>query len=390
MTTAGPTYFDTSDQESVQRWEKKLFVTVARDTPIFNAKNGFVREDADGLIQRKTELFKNGGAKAWFTLVREFRGKPSFGNETLRGKEQGLRTATNSLEITKVRAAAGIDGEIVQQAIEWSVADQNQKELAAQFRKFLEAGAMMHLTGFTIDANAAGTRIDEWYFDGTHKGLCFGQLPTAPDAKHMYRCGGLSTDQAVGADPTAFVDLNVIEDLIARAKLLPTPIRKARIGGMKKYVFFLHPDVTKLLRRQESEWWQLMTAAMQGGKIEGNPLWGGEGTKILGEYQDTVFIETAYLPPGIHSTASTAVANTRRCVFAGAQALLLGLGRRYANENMFRFEKENWDYNDKAGIAAGMLAGMKATRFNIEEAAEDQDYGKIVVTSYAADSITWS
>lgn len=390
MTIAGPTYFDTSDTESVKRWEKKLFVQTMRDVPLFNPANGFVREDADGLIQRKTELFRNGGAKAYFTLVREFRGKPAWGNETLRGKEQGLRSSTFSLEITKVRAAAGIDGEIVEQSIEWSVADQNQKELGNQFRKFLEAGALMHLTGFTIDANVSGTRPDEWYLDGTHKGLCFGQLPTAPDAKHMYRPGSHTTDQSVGADPTAFIDLDDIEDIIARAKLLPLPIRKARIQEGKYWVFLLHPDVTKLLRRQESEWWQLMTSALQGGNKKGMMLFGGESTKPLGIYNDTLFVETSYLPPGIHSTASTPVANTRRCVFCGAQSMLAGLGRRYTNENMFRFQKENWDYADKAGIAAGILMGMAAPRFSVEEVSETHDYGKIVVTSYAEDSLTWS
>lgn len=392
MTTGAPLYVDMSDPAAVKKWEQRLFQLAMRETVIFNPANGLVRDDEDGVVHRKTEPFKSdgGGARATFTLVHDLEGEAAYGNENLHGKEMGLTSATDTLDINNVRIAASVDGEIVEQRIPWATANLNQKKLARKFQIMMEASALMHLTGFAINAATASGYAHEKWLKGNSLANTFGHTPRTPDDKHFYRPNDHTTDEDIAADQTAIIDLNVIEDVTARAKQLLIPIRKAKIGKGRYWVFFLHTDAVKVLRRQETEWWQYMTSRIQGGEIDGNPIkTGGEGTRVLGEYQETIFFETSYLPPGIHSSTSTPVAGTRRWVFGGAQMLLLGLGKRYSNENQFKFRRQEWDYGDKWGIATGMLAGMRSPRFHVPAVNQDHDYGKIAGTSYVEDSVSF-
>ena len=81
-----------------------------------------------------------------------------------------------------------------------------------------------------------------------------------------------------------------------------------------------------------------------------------------------------------------AVNTVRRNLFLGAQAGCFALGSAYDGIEKERMGKDNlmsWyeqtdDYGNEKGISCGSIFGIKSTLFN------SKDYGKMVITSYAA------
>ena len=105
-----------------------------------------------------------------------------------------------------------------------------------------------------------------------------------------------------------------------------------------------------------------------------NPIFTG----ALGVYNGVILFESTR----IYSPAT----NVRRNLFLGAQAGVFAIGnaydsieqRRVGKDNMMSWYEESDDYGNEKGISAGMIFGVKKTRFN------SKDYGVICISSYAA------
>jgi N4-gp56 family major capsid protein len=112
---------------------------------------------------------------------------------------------------------------------------------------------------------------------------------------------------------------------------------------------------------------------MQGGEVTGSPLFTG----ALGVYNNVILHEWSYLPTAV-SVSDTAIGNAkvRRNVFCGAQAAVMGYGQE-SGPNQMSWVEELFDYGNQLGVSAGMIGGLKKTRFN------SADFGTIVVSSYA-------
>ena len=106
---AGPTHFNLADPETILKWERELYVEVAKRTALMNKKLGLVGDGPTFVVQRQKEVFKTGGTRATITLRRELRQLPTFGNQVLRDHEEGLRTATFNYEINQIRQIARVE-----------------------------------------------------------------------------------------------------------------------------------------------------------------------------------------------------------------------------------------------------------------------------------------
>lgn len=372
------TYFDLSDPEVRQDWEKQVMVQVTKRCTLLNPKYGLIGNEDTNMIQRRTEAFKEGGSRATITLIRQLRQKPAYGNQTLRDQEEGIPTATFQWDINQLRHAVKIAGvRITQQRVTWDVWQRSLTLMGEYWPKVLEAGMCMHLAGFTVD----GSTQSEWYHDGTHLGMTLNNVPRAADTKHIYRPNGAADDLAVSTDPSARIDLNTATILKTIAKNLPIPIRPCMTPWGEVYVFLVHSYAIRHLK-ENSRWLAMMRDTLKGGAIDGNPLFTG----ALGLYDEVLWVEANYLPPGFVS--STIYRDVRRNVFCGAQALALGFGKMFKDESTFVNEQESWDYANNKGVAASTLMGAKSPYFSVEEQGTTEDFGKIVVPSYAQELVT--
>lgn len=378
---AGPTFYDMGDPEVVLQWERKVLAAAAKRNALLNKKLGFIGEAETSLIQRKKEVYKRGGTRATFILSRQLRQLPSFGQQTLREREEGLDTSTYNLDINQVRHAVAVQGiRITKQRVPFDVWEESISKMGEFWPQVMSAGMFAHLCGVQYDVSTVG----EWYHRGDQLGVTFSNTPRAPDTKHILRVNDHANDQTVATDPTAILDIHIGSKLKAIAKMLPVPIRPALIHGQELYVLFVHPYQVAHLK-DNSRWLSRMRDTLKGGGISADhPL----VTGALGIDDGVLWVEDPYVFPGVNSSTNARVADCRRAVFCGAQAGFIGLAKQYEDESTFTNDEENWDYRNNKGISATILAGFGAPYFVLNDQGTTEDFGKIVVSSYAKELVT--
>lgn len=382
--TGQGTYYDLTDPEVRQNWERELHVEVAKRTALMNPASGCVGDTENHMVQRKKEVFVDGGSQATITLSRQLRNKPVFGNATLRDREESIVTKTFKYQINQIRNAVQVNGRITKQRVTWDIWKRSLTLVGEYWPKVIESAAFLHACGVPYNVSTQ----NEPFLDGTDLGCTFSNVPREPDANHIVRIndngGGAYYDEDVNGDPSAILDTDIAARLVAQAKVLPIPIRPAMIHGEPLYVLWLHTYQVRHLKQNFTSWFQKMRDAMKGGMLADNP----RITGALGIEDGVLFMESAYIPTGFHHTTHARQANTRRAVFGGAQMLTMGFGKETPDENTFVNAEESWDYANNKGISAAILSGIASPYYAIDEQGTTDDFAKIVVTSYAKEIYT--
>jgi hypothetical protein len=162
------------------------------------------------------------------------------------------------------------------------------------------------------------------------------------------------------------------------------PIRPWIYKGNPYYGYFLHPFNVQDLLATGTQWYDLITKTLQGGKVDNNPIF----TRAIGMYRNVLLFSEAHLPQGT-SNAGVAVANTRRNVFFGAGALALAYGRaERGNFEKMRWHSGTYDHGRKFYGSAGMVWGLKSPNFSVN--GTTRLYGRIVVTTYTQDRLAYT
>ena len=349
--------FSTSDTNAVKLWSRILEVETLKATPIAP----LIGTSANSIIQKKTELSKGAGDKVTFSLRMQLSGDGRTENQTLEGNEESFTLYADSLLVNELRHAVRVKGDwsIHNQRIPFDLMSEAKDALVDWTAKRLAVSFFNQVCGYTPQSNTIYTGMN---------------AVTAAASSRILRANSQSTDSAVGSDPTAIMSLKYI-DYAKEAALLATPmIRPVRVDGEDVYVCYLDPRQVTDLRRNTStgEWLDITKSAYQGSRAN-NPLFDGS----LGFYNGVVLrmAPDGMIPAGI--SGSSAVANTRRAVFLGAQSAVIAFSKG-GGPTTYNWREESFDYDDERGIAMRTLVGLKKTIFN------SVDYGVIVITTYAA------
>lgn len=354
------TEFGVNHPLAVKVWSKKLMSEAIANTWI----GKFIGNSKDSLIYRKDEISKSAGDQVVCGLRMRLVGDGVQGDATLEGQEEALTTYSDTLVINQLRHATRSAGKMSEQRVPFDVRQDNLEGLRDWWSERLDQSFANQVAGFTAQVD---TR-----FTGNN-------AATAADVDHLIRAGNVVNDESLISSNK--FDLSLIDACVARAKTffengIPI-IRPLRVDGEDKYVMFLHPYQVRDMRTNASngQWLDIQKAATSGGDRAKNPIFTG----ALGEYNGVVLHEWTRLPKGVHSVNNVAVDNTRRAVFAGAQAACVAFGSENGVDKMTWFE-ELFDYGNQLGVSAGAIFGLKKTRFNAK------DFGTIVVPTYAAAS----
>lgn len=372
-------HYDVGDSEVRDNWDKRIFRQYVYKTVFFNPANKLVKDegaDDNAFCIRKKEAFQEGGTRATITLTKKLVGSPTHGNQTMWDREEGIATTTFRWEITKIRHAVRVDGEIVEARVTWNIIKTSSKALGEWFAERQEAAAAMHLTGFTIDA---GRPTTEPWLQGNDLGATWGNAPVRPDAAHYLTVNDKLPDNFTNTD---VIDLPMLSDAVALAATYAQPFRPVRIYGDDYYLWLVHPYTARDWKDSGTRWWEIAKAAIQGGNINGSPIIRG----TLGVYENVVIMAWNYLPPAINDAGTAVVANTRHAVLCGQAALLYGVAKRYPDENTFRKVERDKDYGDKVGVEAHTMGGLACPAFEIN--GTTQRFSTIVMAGYAKDLIT--
>ena len=215
----------------------------------------------------------------------------------------------------------------------------------------------------------------------------------APSTGYQVFANGRTSEATLVAGDKMTV--NLIDNCVAIAHTLTTPIKPIRMKGMEIFgCLFLHPLQIKSLRTNFSTgmWGDIQRAAMQGGQITGNPIFTG----AIGMYANVVIHEDVRVPYGDNvqqyaadgvtirynaigagnGTNTAGTTNVARGVFCGAQAACMAFGRAYGMDMKMKWYEELLDGGNQLRVSAGLIFGFKKTQFN------SVDYATITVSSY--------
>lgn len=369
-------YYDITAPETTKLWSKQFWRVFRKSDAIWDPKFGFVGKDYEtSPIVEVDDFEKSAGDEVTIPLGFQFGGDGVVGDQVLEGNEEAIDTQTFKFKIDDQAHGWRSRGIMSGQRVRFDIVKESMNFLKDWWKSRRAVSAVNHLCGNTRQTNMAFTANN---------------TPQAPDTNHIYRLGaagglGVGDDATVGGDTTAKFDLNILSKLITISESLQVPIRPFIYKGNPYYGCFVHPFVVEDLIATGTQWYDIMTKALQGGARDGNPLF----TRALGMWRNVLIFVEPHLVQGT-SNAGAAVANTRRCVFFGAGALAMAYGRQERGT----FEKMRWhsgtyDHGRKYYGSAGMVWGMKSPRHTINGTA--RDYGKIVFTVYTQDrlSYTW-
>ena len=96
-------------------------------------------------------------------------------------------------------------------------------------------------------------------------------------------------------------------------------------------------------------------------------------------YNNMILHESTRVTQGVNSSSGAAIANVRRAVLCGAQAVTMGFGREGSRPSNFNWVEEYFDFKNQLGVAAGSIYGIKKARYN------SLDFGTVVMSSWSPD-----
>lgn len=387
--------YGVNDPAAIKLYSHRLFAQAIQSTAA--SKLSLIapsRESPDNIVQIMDDTQKTEGDSIRYDLIAKLQGAGVIGDNVLAGQEEALKTFQDILVINQLRHAVLPYGAMSQQRVPFSMRDQAKMRLADWWSERIDYSLLNQLCG-----NTTGTFVQAVPYETKYTGL---NATILPDTDHVVVANG--KDSEVGGDatyantgttvaPLVLGDtftIDLIDSLVAKAHTLTTPIKPIRMKGMEIFgVLFLHPLAVKSLRTNfsQGQWGDIQLAAMKGGQISGNPVFTG----AIGMYGNVVIHEDVRVPYGdsaqeldtggtirynsVSAVAGTAT-NVARGVFCGAQSACIAFGRAYGADMKMRWFEELLDAGNQLRITAGMIMGIKKTRF------QSMDYATITVSSY--------
>lgn len=354
------------DVKAQKKWSGALIVDLAKKS-YFERK--FISTSDNSVIQRKTELESDAGDRVSFDLCVQLRGKPTYGDNRLEGKAEGLRFFTDEVNIDQVRHAVSAGGKMTRKRTAHDLRMVGKDRLGDYWSRFFDEMIFVYLSG------ARG--INEDFIEDTSWTGHAGNAIQAPDTSHLLY-GGSATSKATLAS-TDKMSRGVIEKAIVKAKMMqakdPTVANMLPTvwDGEEHYVLLMSEFQEYDLRTSTTggEWLDIQKAAAAA-EARNSPIFKGG----LGMINDTVLHSHRN---GIRFNDYGAGANVlaARALLLGRQAGAVAYGT--AGGMRFDWKEEVQDYENEPTVASGTIAGFKKTRFN------GKDFGVISIDTAAAD-----
>jgi N4-gp56 family major capsid protein len=361
---------------------------------------GLSKDDPSNFVQFFEETADKSGDTIKYDLIYNPFGPGIAGDSVIAGNEVPLTYDQDALIINQLRQSMLLKGMMSQQRVPFSLRDKARNGEANWLRTMIDYGLMNQAAGNTGAAllpyvGSSGTDSGQFNYTGM-------QAPIAPSSDHWLFPGGATTEATVGGDPKYSFTLDMIPDIVALAQgTLSTPIKPVIINGLEiaGVLFLDHLQVKDLKKQYDSgQWGNIMGMAMQGGQVQGNPIFTG----ALGIFDNVVIHQDTYLPWGDgvttnlvknpqtrqmvaapNSLFNIGITTTQigRFVFLGAQSVALAVGMADGTPDAplrVKWVEEPLDANNQLRVTCGMIFGFKKTQFG------GSDYAVITGSTYVS------
>ena len=349
--------YQTTDPLSVRRWAKLMLAQYMLDTLFFR----FASPDDTSLVQILDDLQKHAGDNVTYGISQLLSAPGVMDLNTLTGNEEAPLTFGDSLYVHELAHAILLVGPISDQRILFDRRKTGRNRLADWYAARTDHSAANQLGSYTPQT------------DTRYTGL---QAVIAATRQIIAPNGTTPNSDAATLNNTGTFTINLIDQAELQAKSLTNGIRPLKVGGRSFYVMFMHTSQATDMRTNTSvgQWLDIQKAAMTGGDIGDNPIF----WEALGQYHRTLIHENSRVTNSV-ANAGTAVANTKRALFCGAQAATMAFGRAQTNDQKFTWLEELRDFGRQIGIGVSAIWGLKKVVFNAK------DFGVVVVDSYGID-----
>lgn len=351
------------DPRAVKRWSADLAVDV-RKKSYFEQR--FIGTSENSVIQRKTELESDSGDTISFDLSVHLRGKPTYGDNRVEGKEENLRFYSDQVKIDQVRHSVSAGGRMSRKRTVHNIRRIARDRLGDYFYKFVDELLFIYLSG------ARGINKD-FIEDEAFTGFAGNPLE-APDADHLLYGGSATSKASLTAND--IMSPLVIERAMEKAAMMQAEnpetanMVPVNIDGGEHYVCVMSEyQATDMRTAAGGSWidYQKAAAAAEG---RNNPIFkGGLGminNCVLHKHRNVI---------RFNDYGAGANVEAARALFMGRQAGVIAYGS--ANGLRFDWEETVKDYGNEPTIAAGFIAGVKKTRFN------NKDFGVLSIDTAA-------
>lgn len=344
---------------------------------------GLNPRDQTNFVQWFDELTKGPGDTINYPLIPNPTGPGVLGDAPMKGQGVPLTKFLDSVVINQQRQMIQLTGRMSQQRVAYSERNQSKVGLANWCKDILDISIFNQACGNTAQTDPSYTGLNP---------------VTAPDTAHWIIANGAANEAALTSTDTFHPFY--IDQFVALAQGgLPFPIKPVVIKGVEiAGVLFLHPYQVRDLKQEfgEGGWGDIYRAAIQGGQVTGNPIFTGAigfrnnvvihqdsrvcwGDTTQNQIFDPIANAMIAAPTALGAVAA-GTTSVARAVFMGAQALAYASGAVEGPDGKplrVTWNEEIQDGGNQLLIYAGMIYGIKKTRFN------SQDYATVVCSTWA-------
>lgn len=377
------TTMTTSNALTVKLWAAKGFIDMYKST-------AFGHMFQRGTIMRASELDRaEAGDTITFNFTGILQGLGQTEGGTLTGNEEALNNQAFAMSYNVVRhAVANPNTDTIEQArANFNFNDRARQLLPNWHASRLDASVFNQLAG--VDSTTIN--VDGTIYSGSKKTIVQGlNSVNAPSSNRIIRAGGAANDQSITSADTMTLDL--IDEAV---ELATTTYPTIESLDNEEFDLYLHPYQILDLKRDTTgkiQWYNNALAYAAGGDRTDIEEANAYILRAVGKYANVVIYSRYRVAEGQSSADSSAVANVRRAVMCGKNAAafaskfsgaLVDLKRTDGNVP-FKFMTQLKDYDYISGIEGRMIYGLKKLQFAPTGSSTAQDFGSIVISTYAA------
>lgn len=345
--------YSTSNSLTVKRWAKQMMAQFAQACFYIQLSSS----EESMAIQILDDLNKHAGDQITIGVSQLLTGQGVIGLNTLTGNEEMPITYNDAVIVDELCHAVLLAFPMSMQRVLFDMRKIGRNRLADWYAARVDHAGANQLAGYTPQTNLAYT----------------GLQATIAATRQILPQGITDAANITSANPML---ITYWDTAVRNAKALTTGVRPIKVNGRDMYCGIMHPSQTTDMRQNTSigQWLDIQKAAMTGGDIGDNPiLW-----QSFGMYHGTLLYENSRVTNSV-AVAGTAVANTKRAQFLGAQSAVLAFGRTQGDKEHFRWLEELRDFGRQIGIGVSAIWGMVKVQFN------SADFGVTVVDTYGLD-----
>lgn len=371
------TQMTTNNALAVKLWEKKTWLQTMQKSTLGHLFNR-------GAVYFPEELLggRAKGDQVTFAYASKLVAIPIGEGGTLDGNEESLDLNSHSMamNVTRIGVLNPNEDTIEQQRTKVSFKSVSDTQLRRRAIELIDTSVWQHLAGvpfsgaITYNGTTYTTAAQKLHIQGHN-------TPTLPTSERIIRAGAVANDQSLGSSNIMALDL--IDYALEKISQSDQPIE--RLDG-ETFDLYVSPEQMVDLQQNSAakiKWYDIQFSKLAGDQDDATIEKSFKnGMVCAGRYRNVFIYEAPRVPNGINSGTSVPVANTKRAVLVGRDALSFASpfgGRITDNDVPFKMFGQLKDYDYWKGQELRMIYGIKKM-----SPSNKQDIGALVIATYAA------